>query len=518
MFEAQRLWKDHWGPFQDTFRYQYVLSRETESLEGFQHYRGRDWNLYAGPELPMVGLQDQGGRTIGAVIGIAVGPDVLLTGPVVTLPLDTESTDFWDAFETYIIDVAGRFAFMMEHAGETRFYTDPVGMIGAVHSKKDGHVAASPLMAIKRPLEPNPKFDFDVIANKGGKLALFHTADAHVRRLKPNHYLNLDTFEEHRFWPRDEVFAADGDKVLNIYDEISQRARFNIGQIANAFPCAMPVSGGQDSRLLMAFAGEHTSSIQQFYTHINNYATRRDDAIGRALCNAIDIPHDTHDKRQFRLLRWELKHSHEKYKLTLGAPSSLPKEYINGVVKGVPDGHVILRGHQTDLLRAVFVFQPKERWQDPDWQLERLIIVPRHEFNEEIAAKFRDEFMAWQRTLPENAMSKAADFMFLEVYYNSTVGATFAALWRHFYVSPFNSRRLIALSLSFDEAQRRKSEPVFDIIERERPELSLVPYDFELPASLSSIEDTRLCNEITRKRRRQTRRRLSRYAQQSVPQ
>ena len=512
MFEAQRLWQDHWGPFHETFRYQYVLSRDTEPLEGFALYEGQDWNLYSGPDLPVTALRDLNGQPIGIVIGIAVGPDALLSGPTCTLPLDARSADFWERFEAYIVDVAGRFGILLERGGETRFYTDPVGMIGAVYSRKDGHVAASPLMAIKRKLEPNPKFDFDVIANKGGKLALFHTADAHARRLKPNHYLDLSTCTEHRFWPRDEVFAADPDQMLDIYDAISRRTRFNIGQIAQAFPCALPVSGGQDSRLIMAFAGEHLSSIRQVYTHINNYATRRDNAIGRALCDAIDIPHDTHDKRQFRLRRWELKHAHQKFRLTLGAPSPLPKEYTNGVVKGVPEGHVILRGHQTDLLRAVFVFQPEDQWQDPDWQLERLLIVPRQDFTDEIAAKFRGDFIAWQKTLPVNAMSKAADFMFLEVYYNATVGAIFPALWLHFYVSPFNSRRLITLSLGFDEAKRRKSEPVFDLIERERPELSRVPYDFELPASLDSIEDSDLCDAVTRKRRRQTKRRLSRYA------
>ncbi|WP_439521676.1 hypothetical protein [Marivita sp.] len=515
MFEAQRLWNDLWGAFENTFRYQYVLSRAVEKLNGFKCHTGSVWSLYSGPELPVCAIFDRNGKPIGVVAGIAVGPDALLSKSSCTIPVDTGAANFWDQFETYIVDVAGRYAFMIEHAGQTRLYTDPVGMIGAVYSKLDGYVASSPLLAIKRPLTPNPKFDFDTIANKGGKLTLFHTADAHVRRLNPNHYLDLDCFEEHRFWPRNETFQTPPERVLSTYDDISSRVRFNIGEIAKSFPCAMPVSGGQDSRLLLAFAGPHTASIQTFYTHINNYATRRDDAIGKALCAAIDVPHETHDKREFSLERWDLKHSHQKYKLTLGAPSSLPKEYINGVVTGVPDGHVILRGHQTDLLRAVFVFQPQERWHEPDWQLERLIIVPRAEFTKEVADRFRDDFVAWQSTLPENAMTKAADFMFLEVYYNSTVGATFPALWRHFYVSPFNSRRLIGLALGFDEKERRKSVPVFDIIERQRPELSLVPYDFELPASLDTLQDKLLCLELTQRRRRRTRKRLATYATRS---
>jgi hypothetical protein len=82
-------------------------------------------------------------------------------------------------------------------------------------------------------------------------------------------------------------------------------------------------------------------------------------------------------------------------------------------------------------------------------------------------------------------------------------------------VSPFNSRRLIGLALGFDEKERRKSVPVFDIIERQRPELSLVPYDFELPASLDTLQDKLLCLELTQRRRRRTRKRLATYATRS---
>ena len=54
-------------------------------------------------------------------------------------------------------------------------------------------------------------------------------------------------------------------------------------------------------------------------------------------------------------------------------------------------------------------------------------------------------------------------------------------------MSPFNSRKLIALSLSFAEKHRVTSEPVFDIIERFAPQLSDVPFDFETPPSLDTL-------------------------------
>ena len=417
------------------------------------------------------------------LLGIAAGTGAEQTQTDLTLPFSTRVKDFWAQFETFLVNAAGRYAFVMQVGDDTRLYTDPVGMIGAVYNAEDGYVASSPLLTIKRAVRFNPKFDPEIV-ERGGRFSLFHTADECVRRLNPNYYLDLNDLTETRFWPKDETFGPEPENPTDIYAEIIALSRANIGEIASAHPCSLPVTGGMDSRLLLGFAGEHLGKVSQVYTHINNYATRRDAAIGAELCKVVGVDHDIHDKRHFGMTRKEIRCAQHAYFLTFGARASLPKEHLNGVINGVPEGNVILRGHQTDLLRAVYVFKPEEHWHDPDWQIERLFIVPRTEFNPSVAEKYRDDFMVWQATLPENAMTKAADFMFLEVYYNSTVGASFPALWRNFYMSPFNSRRLITLSLQFGEKRRRAAKPVFELIELMNEDLSKVPFDFEAPPSM----------------------------------
>jgi hypothetical protein len=516
MFEAQSQWTFRLGSFSEHFRYQYVISRQIEEVEGFQHLACGDWHLHTGASLPVAVLTDSKDREIGAVIGIAVGPEGLLGPGTSRLPANSFSKDFWDDVDAFLTDVAGRYAFVLTSRGQTRLYTDPVGMIGAVYNKDDGYIASSPLLAIKRPVIPNPAFDLDVVENGGGRLSLFHTADAHVRRLNPNHYLDFKTFEEIRFWPRGETFDEPPDDPVSVFSEIISRAQFNIGEIAGAYPCSLPISGGQDSRLLLGFSGPHLSKINQVYTHINNYATRRDAAIGAELCRAVGVDHDIHDRRDYALTRKEARLTTRAYQIGFGAPVKPPKEYLNGVIKGVPDGNVILRGHQTDILRAVFVFQPKEKWHEPDWQIERLLIVPRDQFDASVADRYREDFRKWQATLPASALQKAADFMFIEVYYNSTVGASFAAGWKNFYVAPFNSRRLISLALQFDEADRRKSRPVFELIELMNEDLSKVPFDFEWKVSLDHIGDQDLYDKQTRDRRNRTITSLVTYADRQV--
>lgn len=507
-FEAQRQLEQYLRRFRIAFQYQYNISAQEEDIHSFSHHACGKWHVHCGAQLPTHRLKDIQGRDIGLVLGIAVGPLGLLDEKSPFLPLDSTHPQFWKKFEDYIVDVAGRFAFVITRGAATRMYVDPVGMIGAVYNKQDRFVAASPLLALKRPVEQNPKFDPKSIKEDGGKYSLFHTVDRHVTRQMPNHYLDLSTFKEHRFWPKSGNFAEPERSRLSIYSEIEAIAKSNIGAIAAAHTTSMPVSGGQDSRLILSFAKPHLQHIDQVYTHINNYATRIDGAVGKALCEKVDAPHESHDKKHFEMRKWETVQTEQMYDVAVGFPSNAPKEYLNGVIKGVTEGSVILRGHQTDILRAVYVFAPETQWRDVDWQIERLLIVPRTKFTPDVVDAFEDDFKTWQATLPENAMKKAADFMFLEVYYNSTVGATFPALWRNFYMSPFNSRRLIGLALSIPEKSRRKSEPVFDIIQRSAPELATVPFDFEIGSQIDLLSDEDHVHSVTLKRRRRTFRRL----------
>lgn len=507
--EAQRLWPFTPSKFSAAFRYQYVISKEKIDLPGFQTYANLSWQVHSGSGLPVCELADRDGRQVGYVIGIAVGPDGLLSAKRNRLPVSLDDPKFWEALERYLVEVAGRYAFLVEVHKEVRFYVDPVGMIGAVYNKKDRLLAASPLLAITGPMVPNPKFDFDLIREHGGKFSLFHTADARVRRLNPNSYLSLDNFSENRHWPKDEVFATSENGVLDFYQEIQARTEFNIAEISKAYSVSIPVTGGQDSRLILAFAKKSASNISRFYTHINNYATRRDAAIGKELCAAAGVPHEVHDRRNSEMQKWQRNAFQASWNLTFGIAAPLPHEYGNGVILNVPENDIILRGHQTDILRAVYVFKPKKYWSDFRWQIQRMLIVPPEMFTDEVAERFKDDFYQWQRSLPINAMEKAADFMFLEVYYNSGLGAMFPALWRNFYMSPFNSRRLITLALSFSEDVRRSSFPVFDLVERACPPLSAVPFDFELHADLSYLQDASHCREVTASRIAETRDRLA---------
>ncbi|GKT32044.1 hypothetical protein ADUPG1_006312, partial [Aduncisulcus paluster] len=200
-----------------------------------------------------------------------------------------------------------------------------------------------------------------------------------------------------------------------------------------------------------------------------------------------------------------------EFHAALGFKKKLTRDVAHGLHECLEDGMVILRGHQTDLLRAVFIDKLGEEGRNKlRWQVKRLLIVPGKAFDRKTYKTFLPEYKNWVETLPENAAKRQVDLMFLEIYYSSTIGLIFPALTRNFFMSPFNSRHLISLSLSIEEGYRKNSFAVNDIIFQIDPELHDVPFDYEFGgADLGRIDDEQAMAELTAARRKASERRAA---------
>lgn len=90
--------------------------------------------------------------------------------------------------------------------------------------------------------------------------------------------------------------------------------------------------------------------------------------------------------------------------------------------------------------------------------------------------------------------------MFAEIYYSSSLGVTFPAMTRNFYLSPFNSRQLIGLALAIDDEYRHQSKAVDDMLLRLSPELAAVPIDYEVSPDLELHNDSKVMKSWSAKR------------------
>lgn len=473
------------------FRYQYRISRHAEKMQPATAPPARrqlleGWTLELGADLPLARMQREDGSLFGLLFGIAVDGGGALLGSTVADAPDPRMG--WDAVEDWVEAVSGRFGVLLSDGRETRFYCDPCGMIGAVYDPVAQRLASSLGLCLDRAIEDRDDYDHSAVESRGALYTLFDTRDKTARRMNPSCYLLLEDFTETRFWPRAHSIALiDGD-LGRTYDGIIAQTQAVTEAIAKTHRTWLALSGGQDSRLLLAMAGPATRYIERSFTHISNFMGRIDASIAQRMAEGVGMAHETHDRRLHKANKAQARADEQTFLRGVGFAMRPPREISNGLNQMLPDGVVVFRGHQTDILRAVLADKigDKARRRTP-WQIKRLMPVPRDEFDATVHRRFHDRYDAWRRALPAFAEANSTDLMFLEIYYSSTVGCSFPACFRNFYMSPFNGRRQIGHAMAIDESYRKASFGVFDLIARSNPVLDRIPFDFELGPDLEKL-------------------------------
>ena len=484
--------------FSEVFKWQYAATDRPEVSFPMDSFEVGTWTVFAGKGLPVARLQDQAGNPIGVLLGIGAGPSGLVSGRQV-LETRSDSASFFQDIEQWVRSLAGRYTLFVTAGATIRVYCDAVVMNGCVYNP------ASPLLCLDRAVSQHPMYPATQVES-GGKFSFFHTSDPDVRRCNPSCYLDLSDLSEHRFWPPDEAFSASAAELTGIYDQLQERTKFIVESVCAAFPVAVPVSGGQDSRLLLALAGSGIRKVDAFFTHIHNYAGRIDATIASDIARRLQVSHQVIDRRKTSTPADVIEDTIKGFRIACGYTAQPWREMEAGLLQDVPEGHVVMRGHQTDVLRAVFIDRPGRRPRNnPKWQIRRLKIVPYKQFDEQLYQRFLPLYQSWTEGVPPQARDHLVDLMFLEIYYGSTIGCTFPAVSHAYFMSPFNSRELIELCLKIPEGYRRRSAAVFDCIHRFNPALAEVPYDFEFTAkngldTLDKIYDLSRVKEATRPR------------------
>lgn len=491
---ALKLCSDANVSFQQTFRYQYVVSPDPLDLPSFSETRIGGKHVYAGAALRTAVLKDGQDRTFGIILGIGIDHDGALAEEALKKRIpDATSPDAQDQLEHYLAILAGRYAVIVEFGGQVYFYCDPVGMIGAVYAAETGRMAASPALCIDRPYVPHPLYDPEKIEAGEGSYGFSHTCDMHVQRMNGSHRFHFSGFFSQRFWPRsDDTFTATAEDYPAIYDEIIAAEQNIIGRMVRIGKTAMPLTGGNDSRILFALTKpEDRPLLTQRFSHINNYANRRDSVVGTALCRAAGVPHDVHDRKKISVKPFIRKKASRSYQIASGTNGPVPKEIANGLFLSVTEGATVMRGHQCNILRGQYLTTSiPEKWTEPGWHIRIMRTVGENQFNTEIAKKFTPDFMRYYRDLPENAKQRSADFIFFETLVPAALGVLFPGQSHAFYLSPFNSRRLVQLCMQPDTAYRMTNAGTQDLILRAAPEIFPVPFNFELPADLRDDEES----------------------------
>jgi hypothetical protein len=161
-------------------------------------------------------------------------------------------------FETHVAGaVPGHWIAVTEIAGCRRLYPDPAGGVPIVYAPELGRVGASADQILDEAeyhsrflAERHRKF---VGGARSGWISGTLTAHRGVSRLLPSHWLDLDSMQVERFWPRDADVTLTDD-IETVAATVAQSLRQFVEACRRDYDCALTLTAGFDSRLLLAAA------------------------------------------------------------------------------------------------------------------------------------------------------------------------------------------------------------------------------------------------------------------------
>ena len=364
--------------------------------------------------------------------------------------------------------------------------------MGAVANAATRTVAATLYLAIDRPVVPS---DYPM-GVEGRRYAFGYTADRDVISLRPNHYLDLNTFEQTRHWPLEtDSFEVTSLRALDegIDQVIERHCQIMRALAGTTGPSILPLSGGEDSRLLLAMSHAGNIRFDHYFTHITTVISRGDARIGAQMAETLGLPFTVYDvigqeppplpqpETIRRLQETALASGNAAYRREDYAPRRRPRAYqqkarILHATLSLPPGGFVMRGQITDLSKAV-LWRPAGMKEFAEKKGDligastgvRLMMV-----DSDVAEAdpwFLSRYEAWQQTLPAGCHGCEIDFMGLELFRSYSWGNTFYSFVNDFYISPGCDRQIIQHLAAAPPLMRYEFHYNDRILERAAPEL-----------------------------------------------
>ena len=482
---GQTLCAAHDLNFAAVFAQQFHLSKSTDTLPGFRKIELGDWQMQVGPDLPVAYLSFADGAGHLALLGVAVDAE----GDVLTSELLSLKAAPWygpDELIAWLNACAGRFAFVILKGNIQRLYLDPIGSLGAVYEARTQIVGSTLNLVLARDVEENTDYPLTQQAVlETGRFGFGHTPDKWAKRLLPNHFLDLNGFAQRRFWPLPgDIYEPDEAQQDALLDTIVGRLRQVISSLSHHDPNTyLPLSGGLDSRLLLACAKQDLDRIKLF-SHAENQMSRKDTRIAGRLAQFVKRPMQVIDpirdpayaiEDEAVLMRFSKAH---QIATGIGRIGDEIPRIRHEVLMARPPGGLILRGNGSDFLKAVL-------WRRGVREYTR---NTRHSIKNGIRmmmlsdktivtnADIQQAYEEWYGAFSGVAAQRAYDFMFSEQFLSHGLGNLMYGMTNNFYICPFNDRRMLAAATCLPPDRRARLEYNLTILDKHAPELHGVHY------------------------------------------
>jgi len=417
----------------DFFSHQFILTNH-ELDPRFASWRcltTQNWSLQVGPDMPAGYLLDINGAVIGYFIGIGV-------------------------------DSHGRCL-----------------DLGMVYDPEGRRIASTLLLALNRSITENTIIPYEKILSGAIYHILGQTRDAYAKRMLPNHYLDLKSFELYRHWPKEDTNLDQGNLTPErLLYRIIEKLTNNVDALTRGQNCILPVSSGRDSRNLIGCARDMIDRFELGFTHSYDHRYRqygyKRHKIGAAKSSAliateisqkIGLPHNI-------LCTVPTEDEIDLYPYRTGFVPNRSNSLVMDSINSLPKGRVALMGNVMELLRA-------NQWRKYPIDSETSV---RHALFFRLNYKqHKDEDVVrlhenWRVPLLENYRPHLYEIQFLEHILPNTLGAKHYGTKNVFYMSPFADRSIIENCLRLPLEYRRSGQANTDFLNVVSPDLAEIDF------------------------------------------
>jgi hypothetical protein len=445
------------------FTRQFILSKDSDVIpQGWDRYEMEHWHLGVS-ELPVIDIENFAGENIGWCIGYPIHLKTPWTSKIVIDCHHNELINMDDVEKLYN-DTGGRFILVLLTQKQGKFFLDPAGSLSAIYSTSEQTVASTPTLlgdkyeweeelitALEMP-ESERWFPSGLTPKKG------------IRRILPNHYLDLNDWCVVRHWPPSISDLAVEDNINKNVSEITSCIKETIGIIAERYPIQLTITAGKDSRMVLACARDYLSKISLF-TQSGDQETI-DTHIASKLTQKLGLQHSllpVKTATDEEILYWLYMTGH-----AIGGEIM----NIHKTVEGYDRQSVVLNGVFGEVARAVY-------WKEEDTVATKITakeLLKRRDIP--IEDRILSETEKWISELSDYNAFEVLDLFFLEQGEGCGESPKFYTnIYSKFGISPFNHRRVFHAIMKMPYKYRLSHQLPNDICQKLWPELLELPFN-----------------------------------------
>ena len=310
-----------------------------------------------------------------------------------------------------------------------------------------------------------------------------------VNHLIPNHYLNLTTFKQSRFWPTEKIKPKPFEKTIG---EISGLFSNLLFAANSKFKLSLPLTAGYDSRTILSVCKPF---IKDLYVYTLKYralnSSSNDIRIPKLLTDSLNIPHN--------ILDCQLEMDNEFLDCYSDSADLHHNDWAKiayGLYLSYPKNLVALKGACSEIVKCWYQnrINGKNIYSgfhistlEPGWEKFNFIT---------------EAIDLWVNDVKQICLDSNINILDLFVWEHriGTWQANCQLEWdiaQEVY-SPFNTRPILEMMLSIDPKYRQNEKPIFlkKIIENSWKELNNFPAN---PVKPSTIVKNRIQTFLTKR-------------------